>query len=447
MKDFLAKLPLDEWREPAEELLKNSFLEEAWVDTSMQILGGQFSGSSDVEVVIQLRSADYRFVCDSCTGRFCSHATSLVEFYLQDSSSFMSTECSNRLINLLVKKSWIKYEQPVRKRNLRSLKRKLEMMHEGLGVAHELYSRVFQLLPKVNSQEELFSLREQVERLGEYHLNGLAGEFKKVISSNEQSTLSSLVRLREGISSAKRILTTQLASESVEYLDSEVYALIGHIWKTDELTRIHSPEAGQFLQLAFHCEENNYLERLEDTAIWLNLLNGQVCHSVNLRPYKSLRHLKAEDSSDMVLECHEFFRYPGNNNFRVRWQSVFTRKEIANDYEIAVNNSRADWKEVIKESKKHLQNPFKTSPLLFLLRFKNIAFYEHKVFLKNEFGYSVEIVSENSGYLLSVLRTLPGTALENGACLVQAKRTEKGNGIAFKPLTIVSSSQKIRLTI
>ena len=72
---------------------------------------------------------------------------------------------------------------------------------------------------------------------------------------------------------------------------------------------------------------------------------------------------------------------------------------------------------------------------------------KYKVFLKNEFGDSVEIVSKNSGYLLSVLRTLPVTVLENGACLVEAKRTEKGNGLVFKPLTIVSSTQKIRLTI
>ena len=447
MKDYLAKLPLDEWRQATKELLKGSFLEEAWIDESMQVLGGQFSGASEVEVVLQLRSSDYRFSCDSCMGRFCPHVSALVEFYLEDPDSFMPIECSNRLINSLVKKSWGKYELKTRKRNLRSLKRKLEMMQDGLSLAEELYEQLFRLLPKVNFQEELFSLREQVERLGEYHLSGLVGEFKKVISSNKYSMLRLLVRLREDIAAIKKNLVSQLNSESLDYLDSESYAFMGHIWKVDELAELHPPESGSFLQLAFRCEENNYLERLEDRAVWLNLKNGELCHSVNLRPYKSLRHLKAEDSSDMVLECHEYFRYPGKNNYRVRWQSAFARKEGVEDYRSVINYSREDWDVVIKEAKKHLQSPIKGSAILFLLKFERFELLNNEIFLRDQYEGALKLINGDSGELVSILRTLPKDVLRDGACLIEAIREENGAAIIFKALGLVSSTHKIRLTL
>jgi hypothetical protein len=423
-------------------------MEEAWWDSSQQVLGGTFSRSEEeTHVLLQVNATDYRFVCEECTGKFCPHASALVNFFLESEEAFFGLKCSESNLAKLSKSSWMKIQSKARRRNTSSLRKKLLTMKDGLSWAREFQQKLFYSLPKVKSQEELFALREQLGRLTEFHLPGLVESFRRLISMDSEDVLVPLVKLKAALDQAEVVLEKQLSSADLKYEDSEIYALLGHVWKITELEELSPGKPGVFLQLAFECRENNYAERLEDVAVWINLLTGELCHSENLRPFKALRHLKAEDSSDDVYECYEFFRYPGKSNARVRWQSYTKRKEQPDDYRLAVNSARADWDAVLREVKRLFRSDVLLSAPLFMLKFESIHSDGERFYIVNNAGDSLKISKEQTTQLSCLLKTLTNKNLVDAAILVEFQYDVSVNEISVKALCLINSYEKVRLVL
>lgn len=444
MKKDILKINLRKWQQAVEHLAKEFLLEEAWGDYSKQIIGGHFlEGLEEIQTLIKFSEEGYRFYCSHCDGAFCTHLVSLLSFYLQDEDSFFQTECSESLHKKIIKSKLHKFNSTKRKRNLSALKKKIATMQEGLKLAKGLLNHLFVTLSKVDSQEELFSLREQVDRLAEYHLSGLVEQFRRLISADTKLVLYKISSLNLAISEIETTLAVQYENEELQYSCSEAYAYMGHIWKINELKELYSGKSARLIQLAFECRENNYAERLEDISIWLNLENGELCHSQNLRPYKALRHIKADDSSDFLLDCHEYFKYPGTNNFRIRWQSCSKMAEKKADYAKALELSRSDWQNVVKETKQLLRNPLRLNDPLFLLNFDCFSTDRNDFYLsQGSESIRLKFPGEN-GWM--VLNTLNKKSTVDAAVLVKGLFDAVKGEIYFTPLCIINSNEKIRL--
>ena len=438
------KIDLHKWQKTVKNSSNQYLLEEAWIDRSTRVLGGQFlQGTEEVQTLISFRGDEYRFYCTHCDGAFCSHLVSLVSFYLEDDESFYPMDCPTVLQNNLSNSKWIKSSPKKRRRNLSVLKKKILTMQEGLLLARELLKHLFNTLPRIDSQEELFSLREQVDRLADYHLMGLVEQFRRLISADSELLPHKISSMNSTISEIEQVLSMQLKSEDLSYSNSEAYAYMGHIWKIEELKEFNSGDSGRFLQLAFECRENNYAERLEDTAVWLNLENGEICHSQNLRPFKALRHLKSEDSSDLILYCHEYFKYPGSNNFRIRWQSSSRMLEEGDDYKKALEFARSDWQNIVKETKKILRKPLLLKAPLFLLKFDCFSWDKEDFYLSKGHESLKLKFTENNGWM--TLNTLSKNSLTAAAILVEASFDLAKAEIQFSPKCLINPDEKIRL--
>jgi hypothetical protein len=446
MEKLLKKLPLKIWQKATADMLKNFCLEEAWLDQEQNLLGGAFDGPSSVDVYIQMNASQFKFSCSHCTGKFCPHASALVGYFLDDASSFLPWTANSKLINSLAKVPWQAIAVKVRKKNLPALRKKIETMLEGLLFAKELLLQIFQVLPKQISVEELYGLRLQIDRLSEFYLPGLMAQFKELLSSTESSFFC-FGQLQEAMKEIELKLESQLSDPDYAYDDSEAYAYFGHIWKVDELREVSEAKSGRFMQLSFFCSDNTYAERLEDTAIWLNLEDGEVSFSQNLRPFKSLRHLKQEDSDDCIHECAEYFSYPGSVNRRIRWQSVSTAEEMKEDFETAMNFAEVDWPGMLKKVKNRLLEPLALCRPLILLKFEKIIVAADGYYLQSQTGEIIELSSPSTDSLDTLsplLRSLSETSVRNAAMLLEFSYDQSSDKLSGRPLCLLNSYEKIR---
>ena len=81
----------------------------------------------------------------------------------------------------------------------------------------------------------------------------------------------------------------------------------------------------RLLQLSFDISYDEARKEYVERGFWVDLDTGIISQTLNYRPLKALKYVKADDSCFDVLDVPILYEYPGELNKRIRWEGCSTR--------------------------------------------------------------------------------------------------------------------------
>jgi hypothetical protein len=345
-------------------------------------------------------------------------------------------------------------EAKPKKANASALKKKIEAQIAGLESLSAEILRLGATGVGALTPEALAALEAQAKKLGDAYLPGpqlllrrLAASAAEGGEEGRRRAVDELCMLR---SLAKKGLERCRARlEDPEHAldpESAIDEWLGHAWQLSELEAAGLVRANaELLQLAFTVYDDEVKKEYCDSGLWLDLADGRILETRNLRPYKALKHLKAEDSFFRVAAVPQLCVYPGGLNPRARWDAMGDREAGGADYARALGLAEGSLAEACKKARTQMKSALLPPCPALLLRFARIGTVGPHLAAEDSSGSRIEL-ADGGGYpeaTTRILALLDGAELEDGALL--ARFWQDGERLAAQPLAIVGSGGLRRL--
>lgn len=378
------------------------------------------------------------------------------------------TEKRSKILQRVEKKK-VEADAP-RKVNTGALKKKIEMQLEGINLLESLVNDLVRSGLGTLNAKSARQMEEQAKQLGNAYLPGaqnalhaLTGLFyRSQISSEDElkaaereriysTALDQLNRLHSLCRQGRKYLQNRLEdSELKPETETDIAAWLGHAWQLRELkdgglVQTHV----ELLQLAFNSHDDWTRQEYVETGVWLNLQSGAVQLTRNYRPYRAAKHIREDDSCFHIMACPELCVYPGNLNPRVRWEAAEPRPAAQADYARAREHARTDLRAVLKEVKTQLKSPLGDRHPVALVKYRALGLARDEFVLEDPNGE--RLVLADDGYAgdpptLPLLPLLPKDTRHDQVMLVRFHHDLDSQKLRAKPLSLVTSSDVIRLT-
>jgi hypothetical protein len=413
----------------------------------------------------------YRCTCPS--RQFpCKHSLGLL-FAIAEGRKFTSADVPEELAAkrdkaaARVEKRKVDAEKPPQV-NVAALAKKIKAQLAGIDLLEKLTQDVVRLGIGNMNAKTAHELEEQAKQLGNAYLPGAQTalrHYTKLFSADNgeeltnvgreaiySEALDQLARLHALISKGRAYLQKRLADPNLApETDTGIAAWLGHAWQLRELKDAGLVEENvDLVQLAFHSFDDVARKEFVDTGIWMNLANGRICVTRNFRPYQAVRHIKSDDSFFQVAQIKELCIYPGDLNPRVRWDGMVARPLEPADLARIRAQSSDDFAAIVKEVKGHLKTPLTDKHPIRTLNFRRVGTVGDVTIVEDKAGVRLVLtdagLSEEprSSHLLSLL---PKDALQEQTMIVRFRHDLDTRKLRVKPLSIVTASEIIRLTL
>jgi len=456
-------------------VLKNKFL-SLHHSPDETLLFGQCQGSGKTPY---LCSADfavpekpvYRCTCPS--RQFpCKHSLGLMYAFVEG-KKFTSAEIPEEVAAkrekaaARVEKKKADAETPV-KVNKSALAKKIKAQLDGIDLLEKLTLEVVRLGIGNMNAKAAHELEEQAKQLGNAYLPGAQTalrRYTKLFYSQygEERTsaeregiyseaLDQLGRLNSLIRKGRTYLQARLDDpELAPETDTAIAAWLGHAWQLRELKDVGLVEQNvELVQLAFHTYDDVARKEFVDAGIWMNLGTGRICLTQTFRPYQAAKFIKSDDSFFQVAQVPELCVYPGDYNPRVRWDGMTPRPIEPNDLAKIRGHSRGTFADAVKEVKSILKEPLADKYPICALNFRRIGMVEKTMVVEDKTGDRLVITDAGlpeeprSGHLLLLV---PTEVLQDQTLIVRFRHDLDTRKLQVKPLSIVTESEIIRLTL
>lgn len=305
------------------------------------------SGKNPYQTSIDFRSPDGAPTCRcSCPSRQfpCKHALGLM-FELLAEKEFQVAEVPTALAEKRAKQATRAAKQKTaeapkpKKTNTAAQKKKLQHQLEGLDQAERMVNDLLSAGVSTLSGSSAQSFEKLAKDLGNYYLTGPQAAFSRIAltvrqiqSHPEQApalyaeALRVLISLHATIKKSRDFLNSKLESGNYSAEDSILYEALGGIWRLEDLDALGScRENARLVQLSFDVSRDEAKREYVERGFWLDLARGDLVRTLNYRPVKALKYVKAEDSCFELVEVPTLYEYPGEMSPRVRWKGCTTR--------------------------------------------------------------------------------------------------------------------------
>ena len=440
------------------------------------LLFGQCQGSGKTPY---LCSADfavpekpvYRCTCPS--RQFpCKHSLGLL-YALVEGKKFTSAEVPEELASKREKmaaraeKNKADAEKPA-KVNKSALAKKIKAQLEGIDLLEKLTQDVVRLGIGNMNAKTAHELDEQAKQLGNAYLPGAQAALRRYTTlfstehGEERShaereagyseALDQLGRLHALIRKGRAYLQMRLDDpELAPETDTGIAAWLGHAWQLRELKDAGLVEENvELVQLAFHSYDDAARKEYVDAGIWMNLGSGRVCLTQTFRPYQAAKYIKSDDSFFQVAQIPELCVYPGDLNPRVRWDGMTARPIEPRDLAKIRSHGRSTFADAVKEVKSILKEPLADKHPICALNYRRIGAVEKAFVVEDKSGDRLVVtdvgLSEEprSSHLLLLM---PKEVLQDQTLIVRFHHDLDRRQLQVKPLSIVTDSEVIRLTL
>lgn len=338
------------------------------------------------------------------------------------------------------------------KTSLAAAKKKLQKQLEGLALAETFVTDLLNRgVSSINGSSSA-SYKKVAKQLGDYYLPELQAIMLEIITVAEELSeqpddreLNRLVmlcvRLSSSVKKSKEYIQTKLESGNVQPEDSILYEAMGGIWKLTQLKEIGLyKENARIVQLSFTVLDDTIHKAYVETGYWIDLDSGEISRTENIRPYRSAKHIKSEDSALGVYHIPVLYRYPGGMNRRIRWEGMEQTDLEDKNYEEILNKAESSIGEAVKKAKNELKNTLSEQVCAMLLPFDSIKFAAedgHGVLLYQ--GESIGLkANENYPEVCNILHLEPEEVLENGVLLGELFYDAENRKIYICPISIVT---------
>ena len=366
-----------------------------------------------------------------------------------------------------VEKRKVDREKP-RQVNKSALAKKIKVQLEGIDLLEKLTQDVVRLGIGNMNAKTAHELEEQARQLGNAYLPGAQTalrHYTKLFHAEHGGELSAagreavysealdqLGRLSALISKGRAYLKLRLEDpELTPETDTAIAAWLGHPWQLSELKAAGLVEEhAELVQLAFHSYDDVARKEFVDCGIWMNLGSGRICVTQNYRPYKAAKFIKSDDSFFQVAQLKELCIYPGDLNPRVRWEGIVARPLEPQDLTRVRNHGRCEFAAVVGDVKSHLKAPLADRHPIFALNYARIGTIGPKLVVEDHSDQRLVMTDAGmteeprSTHLLSLL---PKDVLENQTLIVRFRHDLDTRRLEVKPLSIVTETDVVRLTL
>ncbi len=264
--------------------------------------------------------------------------------------------------------------------------------------------------------------------------------------------LDQLARIHAIAKQGRTYLDKRLADPGLKpETDSSIAAWLGHAWQLSELRDAGlTVEGAQLMQLAFNSHDDVARREFIDTGIWIDLDRGTVYNTKHYRPYKAVKHMKAEDSFLQVAQVPQLCIYPGDMNPRVRWDAMLGRPTEPQDFVKIRQAAHFDFAALIKSIKGNLKGPLLEKQPVCLLNFKHITMVSESFVVEDASGNRLTMTDRGMSEeppSLQLLRMLPSETLSGQTLVVRFRHDLDTRRLEVKPLSILAGNELIRLTL
>lgn len=257
-----------------------------------------------------------------------------------------------------------------KKTNTSAQKKKISKQLEGLDQAEKLVDELLTSGIGTLSGTSAQAFDKVAKDLGNYYLTGpqnaftrIALEVRKIQQNPAQASehyaeaLRILISLHATIKKARVFLNDKLEAGNFSSEDSVLYEALGGIWRLEDLRAIGSyRENVRLIQLSFDVSFDDAKKEYVERGFWLDLDRGSIGQTLNYRPLKALKYVKADDSCFEVLEIPVLYEYPGELNKRIRWDGCSTRPATAGEMQLLPKLAVSGIAEAVKTAKGQMKN-------------------------------------------------------------------------------------------
>lgn len=334
-------------------------------------------------------------------------------------------------------------------------KKKIARQMEGLSLVSDFTNEMLSAgLGTVNSGS-VSKYKDLTKQLGDYYLNGLQLLLQRFIlavqadksQSGEKELVEKLVQLDQAAKKCRAWLEKQLESGDFGPKDDILYEQLGGIWRLDQLEEIGLyKENSELVQLSFTVLWDEAAQTETDTAYWIDLTDGVISKTENIRPVKAKKYVRADDSAFELYKVKKLYFYPGGINRRIRWEEAVSEPcgpEIPGK---VLSFARDGINAAVKEAKNELKNTLSDESVAMLIAFDCITVSPEGVMALRKGEESIEL-RESSEYegCLKTLRHLPERYSKEGAVLGEIRYSAEDKRIYMVPLAVVTRSAILRL--
>lgn len=276
----------------------------------------------------------------------CKHALGLLyeilsekDFAVEDIPADLAEKKAKQASRAAQKEERASQPEKAKKPNTSAQKKKITKQLEGLDLAQKLVDDLLSGGLGTLAGTSAQSFEKVAKDLGNYYLTGpqntftaIALEVRKIQQNSEKAdehyaeALRLLIALQATIKKSRVFLNQKLESENYSAEDSILFEAMGGIWRLEDLKDIGSfRENAKLVQLSFDVSYDEAKREYIERGFWLDLVTGMISQTLNYRPMKALKYVRADDSCFDLVEVPVLYEYPGDVGRRIRWDGSTTR--------------------------------------------------------------------------------------------------------------------------
>ncbi len=354
--------------------------------------------------------------------------------------------------------------------NKGALAKKIKAQLDGIDVLERLTNDLVRLGIGNMNAKLAREMEDQAKQLGNAYLPGAQaalhsytklfaggdGRFAEQSSNQREriysEALDNLGRLHTLAKQGRSYLQRRLEDADLKpETDSSIAAWLGHAWQLRELKDAGLVENDvELVQLAFNSHDDIARQEFVDTGIWITLSNGKIRLTQNYRPYKAAKFIKSDDSFFQVAQVKELCVYPGDVNPRIRWDGMVPRPLEPTDLAKIRGYGANDFAAVVKDVKSHLKGPLSDKLPIYALNFRRLGRVGEAYVIEDAKGERLVLTDQGMAEeppSCDLLSLLPVDSFENQTLIGRFRHDLDTRKLQVKPLSIVTSTAVIRLTL
>ncbi|MEZ6141522.1 MAG: hypothetical protein R3B84_13195 [Zavarzinella sp.] len=460
-------------------VLKKKFLTMN-ISDDKTILFGECQGSGKTPYQCScdfIRPGAPTYRCNCPSRQFpCKHSLGLMYAYVQKSDTFQVADVPDDLQakrdKVVARVEKKKEEQATPKQvNKTALAKKIKAQLDGINLLEQLTIELASIGIGNMNAKLADTIEQRAKQLGDAYLPGAQSALLAYTTNFSDSTgkfddkiptavreamysdaLDQLARLHALVKQGRAYLEKRLNDPDLKpETESPIAAWLGHAWHLSELREAGlTLENAELLQLAFNSNDDVARREFVDTGIWVELSSGKVLTTKTYRPYKAVKFIKSEDSFFQVAQVPLLCIYPGDMNPRCRWDEMLPRPTTPEDYQKVQSLAAVDFSALTKTVKNNLKGPLSEKQPVCLLRFKQIGLINDVFVIEDQAGNRLTLTDRGMSEepsSVELLRLVPPDALMNQVLVGRFRHDLDSCKLEVKPLSIVTNTEVIRLTL
>jgi len=313
-----------------------------------------------------------------------------------------------------------KAEDKPKKVNKSAQTKKMKKQIEGLEILEKFIGEILKNGFASLGGNNLKSHKDFAKQMGDYYLPGPQRIINSMILNIEQSKtdtenqmiyyekiMNCVKQLQSIAKKGKAFLNGKIESGNMDVEDSMLYEYLGNIWKLEQLDELGMyKDNAEIIQLSFDVLKDDAAAEYVDTGYWINLSDGVISKSENIRPFKAVKYIRQDDTMFDCVKVPRLYFYPGELNRRIRYDSFSTREVTQEDRKKIISFAKEDLSKVIKEAKNQLKNVLSEKSVFCLVKFKDILKSGENLILEDNFGNNIRLADKDKTNTLSIIKFL-----------------------------------------